>query len=223
MNWTTRDMDSSAKRTLTEEARSSLVASNAPHNDLVSSDLHAQLRNVGSRVRKSVNEGYRYVPLQRAVSVPSSPILAPQQHQGQPPPTNVIFRSAHDTLRDVLGPPGQILPPPSPRKRGRENEDDCKVDGSAEGDVDIDILGTIQGSPPDRVREMQARPTKPLRRTRRPFAESQSLPTKLFGLSKSVQPNQSPVMTPTDDNIEEDWSVQNFSPESAPQLIEVDM
>ncbi|KAJ7781251.1 hypothetical protein B0H16DRAFT_612688 [Mycena metata] len=130
-------------------------------------DLALQLRSVGSRIRKTVTEGYN---TQR--SAPSSP--------AKPPPHATIFTSANDVLHDIFG-SAPAHPPVSPKKRAREDDSDHEsadsmaVDSKAgrgndtESDGETVIILDSKG----------ARPVKP--RPRRPLMQSQSLPTDVFG------------------------------------------
>ncbi|EJD01492.1 uncharacterized protein FOMMEDRAFT_158643 [Fomitiporia mediterranea MF3/22] len=119
------------KRVLTEDEYSAVNAPRTPSNSIISEDLTARLQNLGSRVRKSVNEGYA---TQRSGTIPSSaptPYSSPVKcstattlSQASP-----IFRSANDTLYDVFSSPTHASavsvssPLSSRRKRGRAEDD----------------------------------------------------------------------------------------------------
>ncbi|KAJ7179145.1 hypothetical protein C8R46DRAFT_626685 [Mycena filopes] len=170
-------------------------------------DLALQLRSVGSRVRKTVMEGYS---TQR--SAPSSPTKAP--------PRADIFTSAIDTLHDVFG-SAPTHPPISPRKRAREHDSDdyesgdkMAVDseaggGDAESDGETVIILDSRG----------ARPVKP--RPRRPLMQTQSLPTDVFGRSR--RPLSGDAMAPCTvpaQNPEADWGANHSGTSSQPPAFE---
>ncbi|KAJ7638800.1 hypothetical protein FB45DRAFT_412599 [Roridomyces roridus] len=176
-------MSSPTKRPITDETRSTAQASDASHAS-TPADLVAQLRNVGSRVRKNVSEGYNTHRGDRATSVPPSPTKPPQAD---------IFTSANDVLRRVYGSPNQPRPPISPNKRRRQddsdhesgdtNSADRKDDTESDGETDI---------------VFENRPVRP--RPRRRLMQTQSLPTNLFGdPSKSASHDM--------DAEESDWSI----------------
>jgi hypothetical protein len=87
-------------------------------------DLALQLRNVGSRVRRHVSQGYLQPPSQRAFAKSvSSDALFPSS-------TNApIFRSANETLRDVMssGIQHAHASPNTPKKRNRASSVDEEI------------------------------------------------------------------------------------------------
>ncbi|KAF5388242.1 hypothetical protein D9615_000403 [Tricholomella constricta] len=216
-------MSSSFKRVLTDEAREYLVASStAPqrqvnhHDDdqtfssqplcLCSTpdDLAARLRSVGSRVRKNVAEGY--------TSAPPSFIKSNS--------TGTIFRSAHDTLREVYCPPApNSTPVVSPRKTNKRNrpqndqgyDSDGGVDedrdaekGMFDQDSDEDGIDIILGSEAKKL----ARPMKALRKPRRAMLATRSLPAGEFTVGDNRFNNDATMKRVEE---EEDWSSGNLT------------
>ena len=105
-----------------------------------------------------------------------------------------IFRSANDTLHLVRSAwPSGSRPERSPRKRGRAEFDLTAEDTHLGMDIDDD----------DEPVTFILRPTKPLRRSRRAFTETQSLPVDAFSFSDS-----SPLYTP--DSLDDDWGANAF-------------
>ncbi|EJD48463.1 hypothetical protein AURDEDRAFT_112914 [Auricularia subglabra TFB-10046 SS5] len=139
---------SAPKRVLTDDAHAASAA--RAGNDLISDDLAARLQNIGSRVRKSVTEGYS-TPLSQS-------------------PTKAAAPTAKETLQQVFGSParaGSKGGTPSPLKRPRaalEPEDDDDDDGEDEDDV-VFAPNIIYGG------AFAQRPVRPLRRPRVPQQE----------------------------------------------------
>ncbi|KAJ7047384.1 hypothetical protein C8F04DRAFT_1058622 [Mycena alexandri] len=165
-------------------------------------DLALQLRNVGSRVRKTVTEGYN---TQR--SAPSSPT--------KPPPHAAIFTSANDVLHEIFG-SAPVHPPISPKKRAREDDsdhesgDNMAVDSEAGRGNDIESDGeTVIILDP-----RGARPVKP--RPRRPLMQSQSLPIGVFGLSRGPLSGDNIAASMPEQIPEADWSANHSRTSSQP-------
>ncbi|KAI5893280.1 uncharacterized protein SCHCODRAFT_02621342 [Schizophyllum commune H4-8] len=142
-----------AKRPLTDTHHSASVASNVPPPTGATEDLAAALRNIGSRVRKHVTEGYRSAP---------SPNASPTKAN--------IFRTANDALQDALhslSKAGEI----SPRKRGRvrassvSEEEDVPRAKDGEDTVMADPFIDTSGAPLP-PQSIFNRPMKPLRKAR---------------------------------------------------------
>ncbi|KAI5120679.1 hypothetical protein M0805_006968 [Coniferiporia weirii] len=141
------------KRVLTEDAHSAFRASRSPYNGIISDDLTARLQNIGSRVRKCVNEGYATT---RFGSVPPTPFSSPVKpsstsnaSSGSP-----IFRSANDTLFNVFSSPTRVVasapsPLPLPRKRGR-----AEIDDKEEEEENL-VLGLVNLEPEDIMMDME--------------------------------------------------------------------
>ncbi|KAF8076372.1 hypothetical protein FPV67DRAFT_1664653 [Lyophyllum atratum] len=192
-------MSSTFKRVLTEEARESLT----DHNLCPSStpdDLAARLRSVGSRVRKNVTEGY--------ASTPPSFMKSKS--------TGTIFRSAHDTLREVYDPLApNCASVASHKKRGRSQGDQgYDSDGGVDEDRDTEMGSVNQESDEEGVSiivgpdaKSLGRPMKALRKPRRAMLATRSLPSTSFAFGADK----------LDHNLsmnrveEEDWSAGNFS------------
>ena len=146
-------------------------------------------------VTLDVTEGYatnRY----RRDSVPLTPYSSPAKPNPDPTQAGVIFRSNNDTLHDVFsGSRSGMSPTISPRKRERAgsdteleaNDNDCdKSDTEMENNLGrVAPVGTI-------------RSVRPLRRPRRGFLETRSLPAGALTFSNQSMPMHS--------ETEEDWS-----------------
>ncbi|KAL1747215.1 hypothetical protein HDZ31DRAFT_80582 [Schizophyllum fasciatum] len=150
--------ESPSKRPLTDTCYTTSAASNVPPPTGASEDLAAALRNIGSRVRRNVTEGY---------------ISAPSPHAS--PTKGNIFRSANDALQEALHSPSKAGSV-SPRKRNRAransvSDDDeegnfCRAkDG--EDTVMADPFADTTGEPlpPNSIFN---REVKPLRKSRLP-------------------------------------------------------
>ncbi|KAI5830984.1 hypothetical protein K523DRAFT_371750 [Schizophyllum commune Tattone D] len=142
-----------AKRPLTDTHHSASAASNVPPPTGATEDLATALRNIGSRVRKHVTEGYRSAP---------SPNASPTKAN--------IFRTANDALQDALhssSKTGEI----SPRKRGRvrassvSDEEDVPRAKDGEDTVMADPFIDTSGAPLP-PQSIFNRPVKPLRKAR---------------------------------------------------------
>ena len=182
----------------------------------LSPDLAARLRNVGARVRKrecpltaarptrpthppDVTEGYatHHLPVY-GYSAPSSPSRTPAPL----PPDHDIFRSAKDTLHQVRSAwPSGIRPDRSPRKRGRADSEHhiaVAADGqSMDLDSDDETVTFILGPSAS-----LHRPTIPLRRPRRGFTETQSLPVGAFPFTGGSE---------SSDHLDDEWGAGTFS------------
>ncbi|KAF8592137.1 hypothetical protein K439DRAFT_387456 [Ramaria rubella] len=133
------------KKPFTNERKNAIDASNMHRDANIPEDLSIALQSLGSRVRKSVTEGYN---TQRVTSftVPLTPYSSP----AKPPATQTIpipiFRSANEALNVVFTPENLCTPlTPSPRKRRRADaEHDAEQPPCRDGDVDMD--GESMGS-----------------------------------------------------------------------------
>ncbi|KAM6495898.1 hypothetical protein JOM56_008604 [Amanita muscaria] len=115
---------------------------NPPSHPSISDDLATRLRNLGSRIRKNVNEGYATRPSE-------SPQFSPTKSAD-------IFQSAKDTLHDVFH-SQPSTPPVSPRKRQRSDSDD---DGTLSSDSDMEMADELPSlADPSNT----PRPIKPLK------------------------------------------------------------
>ncbi|TFY72953.1 hypothetical protein EVG20_g24 [Dentipellis fragilis] len=194
---------------------SSVPSSPPSANDYLSPDLTAQLQNVGLRVRKSVTEGYA---THRFTSAPSTSSRSFKRSATTPhlfTDKSPIFRSASDTLHAVYTENTRRPPPPSKLKRDR---DLASIDDEADEEGELDAekekavehhLDSAQGTNAMTGGTPSARPMKPLRRTTRPFAQTQSMPATMFGLSQtdnSFNIKAAPAVA----EEEEDWSTLNF-------------
>ncbi|KII94677.1 hypothetical protein PLICRDRAFT_33493 [Plicaturopsis crispa FD-325 SS-3] len=160
---------------------------------LLSAELAARLQSVGSRVRKHVTEGYATTRFSTACSTTSSPVT---QTSLLPPPVGpTYFRSANDTLRDVLS-GGVSCDVSSARKRSRDD-----------ADVHDAEMADVRGSFDDSVRVV-----KPLRRQ---FKQTRSLPVGLMRWGQgSTAPMSADIPTVEETGVEDDWS-NSFGPENS--------
>ncbi|KAH7106518.1 hypothetical protein BKA62DRAFT_297865 [Auriculariales sp. MPI-PUGE-AT-0066] len=166
-------MEAPSKRVLTLDVYDASRAMNtfSQRNDFISDDLTARLQNVGSRVRKSVAEGY--------TTPAASPLTQSPVKQLHTTPTAASFLpTSNQILHSVFG-KATPSPSPSPRKRtrvfGRDAEcdameccDDNDSDSSDEDDEDVLIVPQrpVGGGFPNAL--AGARPVRgaPLRRPR---------------------------------------------------------
>ncbi|KDQ15385.1 hypothetical protein BOTBODRAFT_173878 [Botryobasidium botryosum FD-172 SS1] len=201
------------KRVLTASNRKYNLAFNArPSPSGIPSDLNIALQNVGSRVRRTVSEGYK---THRA---PTDPPVTSSSNAQQP-----LFRSAADTLHDVYSQPRRELGRfcdtagfpmrrstsasfasdiDEAKKRTRGDEDD----GSLEGDSE---MGETPGPLPGRS-------IRPLRRTLggpRTLGKTQSLPAHAFGPSdgRASSPDFDDMDLELRPKTPEDWQSVGFS------------
>jgi hypothetical protein len=120
------------------------------------------------------------------------------------PPTaeTVIFRSANDILHDVFSTlPSGASPTISHRKRERA-ESDTERDVEFDGSVGDEMESEMHTSRDD-MSAVNSRPFKPLRRPRRAFLETRSLPATAMRFSGD------PQSSGVDAFIDEDWSGTN--------------
>jgi len=160
-----------------------------PASHLISPDLNASLQNIGSRIRRSVSEGYathRFSPASiQAAGGQASINDAP------------IFRSSHDTLHAVYSQfSSSSTLVPSDRKRGRM---ELAIEESEDGGAGVQTASVITAND-----LACSRPIKPLRRTPRRFGQTKSLPATVFASSGGGDDNPPP-------SEEEDWSTSAFS------------
>ncbi|KAI0921782.1 hypothetical protein AcW1_004335 [Taiwanofungus camphoratus] len=205
-------MLSPTKRSLTEQLHSSQLAANNPVNNGVDADLSIRLRNMASRVRKSVSEGY-------TASVPVSPNASPRKTR-LPFTESLPFRSANDALRDVFlwskDNPTSPSKPSQKRKRAMsESEEDVLLsDEDVDMRFDLDQAAGIPESCETAPLDTMLRPMKPLRNPGQRAAVTRSLPASIFRFSGNTGP---PNVITSEHAIEEDWSQETFAePPSEP-------
>ncbi|KAF7332200.1 hypothetical protein MKEN_00101000 [Mycena kentingensis (nom. inval.)] len=129
---------SSPKRVLTDDARAANVYNPHPSTP---ADLTLALQNVGSRVRKHVNQGYA---TQRRSSAPPSPTRS----------SPAIFTPAFDTLRTVMA----SAPPAAPRRLKRPFDDDDTVSDTEDRDMAVDVGPRPIKPKPRRLQQTQSLP-----------------------------------------------------------------
>ncbi|TFK28753.1 hypothetical protein FA15DRAFT_664797 [Coprinopsis marcescibilis] len=154
-------------------------------------DLALQLRNLGARVRRNVSQGYVLPPSSSSFSRSAT--------------SDAIFRSANDTLRDVLSTTtasasalGASSSPGTPKKRNRAASDSPNPDGiSLDGD---EMQVDAQRNTPLRPDE---RPMKPLRRT----WTRKSVSDSVLALPSNRDAGTFAALDPASElDEEEDWS-----------------
>ncbi|KAH9853586.1 hypothetical protein C2E23DRAFT_821942 [Lenzites betulinus] len=186
----------------------------------VDEDTLLQLRNVGSRVRKSVTEGF-----QRTVSVPADPSAPTKRLPFTQTPS---FISANDAMRDIFAAAraaknkGTSSAPSSPQQRPKRTHGPDDADAEPEdADIDADELtldeddfstGPMTAAAVRAARENAARlkeekskrEIRPLKRSAsRPGGIAiQSLPASMFRFSHEP----SNAGTAVAGIAEEDWS-----------------
>ncbi|KAJ8522950.1 hypothetical protein ONZ45_g459 [Pleurotus djamor] len=189
------------KRILSDNAYQSGAASDQPHAS-TPPDLAAALRSVGARARKSVTEGYatnRYFPSA------SQNALEPPSRGGQ------LFRSAHDTLREVYSSPHLQFSNSSSSKKRSLNLGNPDEERGTHSDTEMDAEPTV----PQNNSNASNRVVKPLRKSRaRALMQTQSLPTNAFQFSGGSVTETSTSML---DSIgekhvydDDDWSAEAF-------------
>ncbi|KAF8812448.1 hypothetical protein BYT27DRAFT_7182882 [Phlegmacium glaucopus] len=172
--------ESSNKR-LCESSLASLPTSQQSNID---PHLTNRLRNLGSRVRKDVSEGYK--------TSPSS--FSKAQSTGS------IFRSMNDIFRDVYSNmPVDSTNQSTTGKRSRSLSPLISPDADMLLDENDQSMSPVETTNP-------SRPIKPLRRSRHSLLETRSLPNGplLFGNSDHTPDH---IATKTIDE-EDDWSNQ---------------
>ncbi|KAA1466490.1 hypothetical protein DENSPDRAFT_925907 [Dentipellis sp. KUC8613] len=193
---------------------SSVPSSPPSANVYLSPDLTAQLQNVGLRVRKSVTEGYA---THRFTSAPSASSRSFKRSATTPhlfTDKSPIFRSASDTLHAVYTENTRRPPPPSKLKRDRDlaSIDDEPDEGELDAEKEKEVPNhpdLVQGTNVMTGGNPSTRPMKPLRRTARQFAQTQSMPATMFGMS-SMDSSFNTKAAPALVEEEEDWSTLNF-------------
>ncbi|KAJ6485009.1 hypothetical protein C8R47DRAFT_543190 [Mycena vitilis] len=192
-------MSSSPAKRFADETRAQ--ASNATHAS-TPADLALQLRSVGSRVRKTVTEGYLHTQLR---SAPSSPTKS------------AIFTSANDILRDVYA-SAPANPPISPKKRLRaEREEDSDHDSGDSMVVDR-TRGDDTESDGETVIILDSRGARPVKpRPRRPLMH-QGLNSDVFGLSEGPLFDQNVAVVSEQGSEPADSSANNSTSSQPPHL-----
>ncbi|KAJ3515345.1 hypothetical protein NLJ89_g1818 [Agrocybe chaxingu] len=189
------------KRPQTDEARETLLASDASALSTgTPEDLAQRLRNIGSRVRRNVNQGY--------LTAPSSTSFTKAQSTGS------IFRSMNDTLHDVFAnTPSGVLDSQLPsRKRARshsltesEEREDSTVPMDLREDNNSEKNQTLN-------RSSSSRPMKSLRSVHHIILQTHSLPNGaiFLGESRRAAPGRSETVK------EDDWSHDNSAASEPP-------
>ncbi|KAI0053630.1 hypothetical protein FA95DRAFT_1674160 [Auriscalpium vulgare] len=203
------------KRIVTESERAmSNVSFTTSASDLISPDLSARLQNVGSRVRRSVSQGYatdRFTSALTSSRTMTRTISTPLSSLDEAP----LFQSSNDTLHAVYS---QM--PPSSSREGKRRRAHATMDEEVDGEyADVDKREDdehFDGATPSTALAdgpiAPLRPMKPLRRTPRTFGQTQSLPAAVFGASPAGAnpPNEVTAFQKFGNMEEEDWSAANF-------------
>ncbi|KAH9899968.1 hypothetical protein C8Q73DRAFT_681554 [Cubamyces lactineus] len=176
-----------------------------------------RLRNVGSRVRKSVTEGF-----QRTVSVPTDPLAANKRLPFTQTPS---FISSNDAMRELLAAraakhKSTSSAPSSPQQRpkrthgGPDSDEDADLD---DDEMNLDEDEPTTASSARAARELAARlqeekskrEIRPLKRSasRPGGVATQSLPASMFRFSHD--PSNKPTPAVAQIVEEDDWS-ENF-------------
>ncbi|KAI0650341.1 hypothetical protein C8Q79DRAFT_943173 [Trametes meyenii] len=188
-----------------------------PAFNYVDEDTLLQLRNVGSRVRKSVTEGF-----QRTVSVPADPSAASKRLPFTQTPS---FISANDAMRELYAAraaknKSTSSAPSSPQQRpkrshGGPDDDDEDVDlDNDELALDEDSPAAANATSARAARELAARlkeekgkrEIRPLKRSasRPGGVATHSLPADMFRFSHAPANRPAPAVAQIAE--EEDWS-----------------
>ncbi|KAI0719652.1 hypothetical protein C8T65DRAFT_636050 [Cerioporus squamosus] len=204
-----------------------MATANAPASqepqpfNYVDEDTLARLRNVGTRVRKSVTEGF-----QRTVSVPADPFSASKRLPFTQTPS---FISANDAMRDIFAQrasknaKGSSSVPSSPQQRPKRTHgpdgDDSDVEplDGPEMDLDLDLdeeKEDVESAAAVRAKreaaaklkaEKEKREIRPLKRSASRGVATQSLPASMFRFSHDAS-NAKPAPTVANIAEEDDWS-----------------
>ncbi|KAM5540415.1 hypothetical protein V8D89_005873 [Ganoderma adspersum] len=189
----------------------------------VDEETFARLRSIGSRVRKSVTEGF-----QRTVSVPADPFSTTKRLPFTQTPS---FISANDAMRDIFAQrasnqskKGSSSVPSSPQQHPKRThagpDEDSDVDlEPLNDDADLDLsldenedeaatASAIRKKREEQVKrqaEKAKREIKPLKRSASRGVATQSLPASMFRFSHEPAGAQ---VTPAVAKIteEDDWS-----------------
>ncbi|KAI0307108.1 hypothetical protein B0F90DRAFT_1685193 [Multifurca ochricompacta] len=173
--------------------------------------LNTRLQNIGSRIRRSVSEGYathRFSHLSTSSRDLSSSI------KDLP-----IFRSSNDTLHAVYSQLPSSHFPPSDRKRVRMefavDEYEEFHNGGNAGKDDGPSEPAMQSASVIAANDLASpRPMKPLRRTPRMFGQTKSLPAAAFGSLRNDLDRatlDTGLQEGEEEGEEEDWSTAAFS------------
>ncbi|TDL29879.1 hypothetical protein BD410DRAFT_780381 [Rickenella mellea] len=164
-------MASATKRPLTEDAHNAFLTSIQPCTAVISEDLSVRLQNIGSRVRRSVHEGYT---TQRFTGATPTPYPSPVKPPATPSGGTSVFRSSNDTLIEIFSSPtrGTVPSTPSPKKRSHIEVDEDEISGPPE-DVDMGDAGMESDDEPI-IFILGANTTRPIR----PLRKSTSRRTK---------------------------------------------
>ncbi|KAF9476459.1 hypothetical protein BDN70DRAFT_935026 [Pholiota conissans] len=192
-------MQEPAKRVLTDDLHNAHIASDQPPSSSdLPDELLQRLRSAGSRVRKSVTEGYRTTPssFSRAQS------------------TGAIFSSMNDTMRDIYANPQNTTSHASAaRKRTLSFSEVAEPGTMAEGaEISIDDAPSTESPAADA--NPMPRKIRPLRAPSRAFLQTQSLPVGALTFAGSTKP--SAITASTEPVAEEDWSFENSFQPSQP-------
>ncbi|KJA24665.1 hypothetical protein HYPSUDRAFT_483210, partial [Hypholoma sublateritium FD-334 SS-4] len=186
-------MAESAKRLLTDDIHDARVRADqwAAASD-TPDELTQRLRNAGSRVRKSVMEGYR--------TTPSS--FSKAQSTGS------IFRSMNDTLRDVYANSSGEISNAMTRKRARSASVGEPEAITEESEISADALPSQSATSSPLEEGISNRKIKSLRASSRSYLQTRSLPTGAFAFAGAsiTQPSLLAM-------AEDDWSQEScFEP-----------
>ncbi|EDR12849.1 uncharacterized protein LACBIDRAFT_323622 [Laccaria bicolor S238N-H82] len=188
------------KRILTLEAHAAFAASDAPPPS-TPTDLAAQLRTLGARIRSNVAQGYTTPVSNRAFVKANS--------------TGIIFRSANDTLRDVYSDFERECHPSTSQNKRAHSDTDSVDEMSAVGEqlsMDLDdrenndAVSTLSTGG-----ETSLRPKKPLRQSRSLISRTTSLPGSLMILNSRDQTALLTLDPAQEEEEEEDWTVPTIS------------
>ncbi|KAF8507610.1 hypothetical protein JB92DRAFT_688712 [Gautieria morchelliformis] len=158
------------KKALTDDKRCGIDASNTYRDRVIPEELNVALQNLGSRVRKSVTEGYNTQHL-ATFTVPTTPYSSPAKLPSTANTPTPIFRSANDVFNSVFLPGSLNVPlTPSPKKRRRAeelNDDDSHSDMEmgAESEVEDEQVMTVLGPDVNSNMPSMPRKIKPLRQS----------------------------------------------------------
>ncbi|EPT03701.1 hypothetical protein FOMPIDRAFT_1046733 [Fomitopsis schrenkii] len=186
------------KRVYTEEQR----ANEPPVTNGIDAELAARLRNMASRVRKSVTEGY-------APSAPGAPNI-PRITSKLPFTRSASFQSANDALKEVYASKDAFTSSSSANTKRKLTREEAEGGLMDEDDIDLDLDGegpelraplTSHFSSND-----PSRPIKPLPAARRGGSRSVSDSNIVYG----GRTNAALIAPGTTIDEEEDWSQGTF-------------
>ncbi|KIK06723.1 hypothetical protein K443DRAFT_248888 [Laccaria amethystina LaAM-08-1] len=189
------------KRILTLDGHAAFRASDAPPPS-TPTDLAAQLRTLGARIRSNVAQGYPTPVSGRAFIKANS--------------TGSIFRSTNDTLRDIYSDfEGDFHPSTSQNKRAHSDTDPMDEMSAFGERLSMDVDDRENNDPLSTISpggETSLRPKKPLRQSRSFLSRTTSLPASSIILSNSRDQTTLLTSDPAqEEEEEEDWTVSTTS------------